>query len=482
MDATGKDATSMDATNKDANATSMDAIGQLVKQAAQTELCDLSSKTIMRTKMMILDMLGVIVAGAKAACTAPLLAQAREWGGKPEASVLVFGDKLPAPTAGQLNAVMARSLDFDDCEEETGYHAGFAVVPAALAAAETSTGATGADFLVAVAVASDTILRIRRATPLLAGNRMPCTSGTFAPISAAFAAGRALRLPEDTFLNAVGIAFTELSGTSQSVLDAAQANSIHQGTGVQAGLTAVALARRGITGVRNVLEGRFGLYNVYHFGEYDRNIILADLGKVNLTDEVSVKVYPCCKLSHGAVQAIVELLAEGVDPAKVSAVKVRVNGPAYILCGDQPWEPPKTVQKAQFSLPYIVGAALAQCRLTLKEFTPEVIKNRQILDYARRVTIVQDPELDALGLQVAPTIVEAEIAGVGNVRRRIDLVPGHPLKPLDFADVTAKFEACVRYGAPQASDEAIRQVVESVRHLEDLPNVRDLIRHLVFTA
>ena len=159
---------------------------------------------------------------------------------------------------------MARSLDFDDCEEETGYHAGFAVVPAALAAAETSTGATGADFLVAVAVASDTILRIRRATPLRAGNRMPWTSGTFAPISAAFAAGRALRLPEDTFLNAVGIAFTELSGTSQSVLDAAQANSIHQGTGVQAGLTAVALARRGITGVRNVLEGRFGLYNVYH--------------------------------------------------------------------------------------------------------------------------------------------------------------------------------------------------------------------------
>ncbi|HCX71576.1 MAG TPA: hypothetical protein DHD79_10110 [Firmicutes bacterium] len=469
----------MDVNVNGENAIGMDAIGMLVKQAANTELSDLSSKTIMRTKMMILDMLGVIAAGTKAACTEPLLAQVREWGGKPEASVLVFGDKLPAPAAAQLNAVMARSLDFDDCEEETGYHPGFAVVPAALAAAETSAGATGADLLVAVAVAADAILRIRKATPLRAGSRMPWTSGTFAPLSAAFAAGRALRLPEDIFRNALGIAFTELSGTSQSVLDAAQANSIHQGTGVQAGLTAVALARRGITGVRNVLEGRFGLYNVYHFGEYDRHIILADLGKAHRIDDVSVKIYPCCKLSHGAAQAIMELLTEGVDPAMISAVNVRVNGPAYILCGDQPWEPPATVQKAQFSLPYIVGAALARRRLTLEEFTPEAIKSQEILNYARRVTIVQDPELDALGLQVAPTIVEVEIKGIGNVRRKIDLVPGHPLRPFDFADVAAKFETCVRYGAPYVSDVAIRQVAERVSHLEDLADVSDLIRHLV---
>ena len=139
------------------------------------------------------------------------------------------------------------------------------------------------------------------------------------------------------------------------------------------------------------------------------------------------------------------------------------------------------MQKAQFSLPYIVGQLYAVSAYAEGIYSRGNQEPADIGLCAPRDDCAGS-ELDALGLQVAPTIVEAEIAGVGNVRRRIDLVPGHPLKPLDFADVTAKFEACVRYGAPQASDEAIRQVVESVRHLEDLPNVRDLIRHLVFTA
>lgn len=456
----------------------MDAIEALARQVARTELQDLSPDTVSRTKLMILDTLGIIAAGSRADGIQPLLSQAREWGGKPEATVLVYGDRFPAPMAGQLNAVMARSLDFDDCDEETGYHPGFAAVPAALAAAETLESASGADLLASVAASADAILRIRKATPLRAGNRMPWTSGTLAPLTAAFAAGRVLRVPVDTLLNALGIAFTELSGTSQSVLDAAMANNIHQGTGVQAGLTAVALARRGVTGVRNVLDGRFGLYNVYYFGEYDRQTILGDLGRANKIEDVSIKVFPCCKLSHGAVQAILSLLDEGVDPGLVSGVTVRVNGPAYVLCGDQPWEPPKTAQKAQYSLPYIVGAALARRRVTLQEFTPEAVQNQDILNCARRVSVRQDPDLDALGLQVAPTVVEAEIEGAGVRRCKVEHVPGHPRRPLSFTEVAAKFRACVHYGVPRASDTAIQSVVEMISHLEDVTDVRNLIRPL----
>lgn len=427
---------------------------------------------------MILDTLGIIVAGSKAPTVKPLLSQVRDWGGKPEASVLVFGDRLPAPMAAQLNAVMARSLDFDDCEEETGYHPGFAVVPAALAAAETMESVSGADLLVAVAAAVDAVLRIRSATPLRAGNRMPWTSGTFAPLISAFAAGRILRLPVETFLNALGIAYTELSGTSQGVLDGVMANSIQQGTGVQAGLTAVALARRGITGIRNVLEGRFGLYAVYHYGEYNRDCILADLGRKNRLEDVSIKIFPCCKLSHGAAQAIMDLLAEGIDPTMVIGIKVRVNGPAYILCGDQPWAPPQTTQEAQFSLPYIVGAALTRRRVTLEEFTPDAVRSQDILDWAGRVTVLQDADINALGLQVAPTEVEVAVKGAGIKRYRVEYVPGHPRKPLSFAEVAAKFKACVHYGVSNANETAIQSVVDRIYRLEEVSDLRDLIRPL----
>lgn len=456
----------------------VDAIEALVEHAARAQLRDLPPGTVERARLMVLDTLGVTLAGSRAQVVVPLLAQVREWGGRPEASVLVSGDRLPGPVAAMVNAVMARSLDFDDCDEETGYHPGVAAVPAALAAAEMSGDVSGADLLVAVAVAVDAVLRVRKAVRLRMGAKMPWTSGTFAPLTAAFAAGRALRLEPDTLRNALGIAYTELSGTPQSHLDGGVAHAIHLGAAVQAGLVAVALARRGVTGARNVLEGRFGLFNAYHYGEYDRERLLDGLGREYRIEDVSIKPFPCCKMTHGAVQAMLQARADGVSAGDVRGVTVRVNEPAFILCSGQPWRPPKTLVEAQFSIPYVAGAALARGRVTLEEFTQEAMQSPDVLDVAGRMRVVRDPSIDALGLQVAPTEVEVTLRG-GEVRRyRIERVPGHPASPMGFDAVLAKFMDCVRFAAPETYETTLGPVVDAVRLLEAVPDVRSLIRPL----
>ena len=66
----------------------------------------------------------------------------------------------------------------------------------------------------------------------------------------------------------------------------------------RAGIKSALMAERGITGERDPLESRTGLYHTYMGDDYDINILTNELGKrfegVNIGD----KPYPCCGLAR----------------------------------------------------------------------------------------------------------------------------------------------------------------------------------------
>lgn len=454
----------------------MDAMAQILDNATGVELRDLPPSTVERARVAILDTLAGMLAGSRADGIEALTAQARHWGGRAEARILVFGDRVPAPLAAQVNGTMARALDFDDCDEETGDHASVAAVPPALVGADMAGGVSGADLLAGVVVGTDAILRIRKASPLHLGPKLPWTTGTFAPLTGTLAAGRTLRLDRETFGHAVGIAFTELSNTMQSHLDGALAHRVHQGNAAHAALMAIALAQRGITGVQRALEGAFGVYPAYHRNEYDRERLLDGLGEKWLIEELSVKPFPCCKMTHGAAEGIMQLMrAHGIRLEDVTDAEVRVGQSSFALCARQPWRDPQNVVESQFNIPYVAGAALARRRVTLDEFTPEAIRDPRILTAAARVRPVMDPDIEALGLQVSPTEVVLTLQGGGQLMRRVDHVPGHPQNPLDYAAVADKFRQCAARTAAPLPAGAAEQVIGMVAELERVADVRDLI-------
>ena len=96
-------------------------------------------------KAMILGVLGATIAGARAEGCDVVAEQVRQWGGREEATILIHGGKIPAHNAALVNAVMARSLDYEDSMTQ-GLHVGASAVPAALASAELSGGCSGKEF------------------------------------------------------------------------------------------------------------------------------------------------------------------------------------------------------------------------------------------------------------------------------------------------------------------------------------------------
>ena len=94
-------------------------------------------------RLMVMAVAGTGLAGAAEDGVSALRELLLEAGGTPQATTLVFGDRLPARAAAQFNGTLCRALDFCDAMAP-GPHIGAALFPAALAAAELAGGCTGA--------------------------------------------------------------------------------------------------------------------------------------------------------------------------------------------------------------------------------------------------------------------------------------------------------------------------------------------------
>ncbi len=116
------------------------------------------------TKRLILDQLGVALAGSSKPGVKELLELFTEWDGKGEATILCYGYKIPAIHAAQLNATMGHAQDYDDTHEDAMMHPSVVNVPTALAMAEYTGGLNGREFITAVTLGIDMMCRLGLAT------------------------------------------------------------------------------------------------------------------------------------------------------------------------------------------------------------------------------------------------------------------------------------------------------------------------------
>ena len=110
-------------------------------------------------RLMVQAVIGTGVAGAAEDGIAALRELLRERGGTPQATTLVFGDRLPACAAAQFNATLCSALDYCDAMAP-GPHIGSSLFPAALAAAELVGGCSDAEFMAALAAGAELTLRL----------------------------------------------------------------------------------------------------------------------------------------------------------------------------------------------------------------------------------------------------------------------------------------------------------------------------------
>ena len=123
----------------------------------------LPASVLEKTKLLVLDGVGLALAAAREDFAAKTLKALRLFGQGAQASVVGVKDKLPVTSAPLLNGMLIHAFDFDDTHHPLVIHNTSVVMPAALAISEWS-GLNGRDFITACAVGFEISLRVARGT------------------------------------------------------------------------------------------------------------------------------------------------------------------------------------------------------------------------------------------------------------------------------------------------------------------------------
>ena len=154
-------------------------LAQWGRFAHDLALPDLPAEVVSRSKLVLLDSIGVIASGMREKEMQALVPRLAALNGGANAGTAVIGSplRLPAATAAFLNGTAGTMLELDEGNQYARGHPGIHVVPAALASAELL-GASGQRLLVAIALGYEIGARIGIASKLRVAMHPHGTWGT----------------------------------------------------------------------------------------------------------------------------------------------------------------------------------------------------------------------------------------------------------------------------------------------------------------
>ncbi|MDQ0029051.1 MmgE/PrpD family protein [Arthrobacter bambusae] len=439
--------------------------------AAKVEFDHLPGKAVEAAKKTLLDSLGVMLAASGTEPSVrPVVDLVREGAGREEASVLGFGFKVPATSAAFANGAMSHSLNYDDYLP-WGQHCSLSLVPTVLAVTEYKQGVSGKDLIAAVAVGQDIFTRLRCNVDWKKDWNVSTVLGVFE------AAGRVLGLSAHQINQAFAIASGEASGVMDVVSGAgSELGAIYGAFPARGATTAALLAAKGVVGVDTVFESKTGVFDTYFNGEYDRAAMLADLGVDYQGSTTLYKPWPAIGTAHSHIHATIGLVTDHeLDVADIAELRVFVGDAHEILCvPPEIRKAPSTLLEARFGLPFLVALAAAKRSLSATALTIEALNDPQVLDLARKVVAIRDPDLD-WKFELPNGIVEI-VMGDGRKYVRVgENTPGSADAPMTWNELGQKFKECAAAAAIPVPGEGARRAQDLIANLELIDDAADVL-------
>jgi len=298
---------------------------------------DLPPEVVDRAKGVTLQALSsaLVAHDMPASRQALALMQEEEIGGGGAATVLCTGSRLTKAAAAFVNAeTIFAGGKWDTFRMLT--HPAIAILPAALVAAEI-TGASGREFLTAVAAAYEVMERMAAEFIPTVMSRGFHAGPVFGIFGAAVAAAKLQRLDENQIHSAIAQCVNLAAGNLEGARSGGR--SLREGGAVRNALLAVALARHGAPGGETTLEGEAGFYHAYagsNRGELrysftgdnhaDVAKITQGLGRDWIFLETLYRIYSTAGYNIAHVDVTARLCEEhGIAAADINRIEAVVN-------------------------------------------------------------------------------------------------------------------------------------------------------------
>jgi len=448
---------------------------ELARWAASATFEDLPEDVVVATKLRVLDVIGLALAGAGTDFGRSVRDAALAISTPGPCRILGFGDRVGVATAAFANGAFSQALEFDDTHNESVVHMSSPAVAAALALSE-FTKVSGRDLITAIAIGNEISCRVGSVSSGELHRRGFHPTGLFATFGAAYLAGKLLGLDADPLAGTAGIAGSLASGLLECWVDGTQTKFLHPGWSAQSGITAALLARAGVTGPAQVFEGRWGLFATHvqdPNAHRDFTRINNRLGEHWESRNSSFKPFPAAHVIHPYISAVLRLKAKHrIQPRDVERIECPVTAfIVTIVC--EPTEEkfaPASDSHGRVSLQYSLAEALYYGALGKAAYSVESLKNPEILALARRVHYHADPDYPGPGrFKGAAKILlkdGREFEEVEEYNR------GSAENPMTYQELRAKFDD---NASGFLSGEQCNRLAGQIDQLETLPNANILI-------
>ena len=436
---------------------------------------DLTEETILNVKRFLLDSIGCAFGGSQTHDVKIMLDFYNDMAGKPEATVINSGKKLPMINQCLLNSLMIRALDYNDIywEEDPSHPSD--LIPAALTPAEVL-HKSGKDLIVALVLAWEWEQRLCEfAHPGVRETKWH--HATLTQFASPLAAGKVLDLSVEELVHAIGISASH--NHTLGVVTAGDLTMMKNTVdpmATQSGLQAALLAQRGYEGPAHVIDGKEGLVQVFKDNEFELNILTDGLGETFRINRCSLKAFPTEALTHTPMSAVIQLMKEhNIDKKDIEQVTIGTVARAADILSDPSKYDPQTRETADHSLPYCLAVCIVDGTATPASFEKEKIFDPEVRSFLPKIKVYADADIE----KTFPALKRAKAEIMTKDGKKHQLTLDYPLgdyrQPMDEGTLMKKFDSMV---IPITGQSRRDKIVEAIMNLDKVSDVADFAKLL----
>jgi len=442
---------------------------KIARFAVQLQYEDLPSAVVNEVKRYLFDSLGCAYGAMQTKDVSAMYRIVKDMGGKPEASVIGFGDRLPAVNAALINSLMIRSLDFNDIYWKQDPSHPSDLIPAALAMAERQ-GKSMREAIVAIVLAYELEQRICE-FGLPGVRERKWHHATLTQFVSPIVAGKLLDLTEDQMVNAIGISACHnyTIGCPTAGKLTMMKNTVDP-MAVQAGVFAALMAKEGYSGTEAIFEGKEGLMDV--FGpNWDEDKMTGGLGESYRILTCSMKAFPTEALTHTHLTATIKLVKENdIQPEDIEEVIITTIARACDILFDPHKYEPDSRETADHSLPYCIAAAIVDRQVTVNSFSDEKLHDQRLRAVIHKIKGEASIEFEKMFPAKQPSKVVIRTKDGKTVSQYLEYPKGDPREPMTDEDIAVKFNALSAAALSLNRQAEIRAAIGRIEAFENVTN------------